>query len=141
MLSVYPACFIKEEDGYTVLFPDLGDVATDGDTLNEAMEMAIDCLAGYLFSAKIDNDKIPAPSALDSVDLDRIYVEYDTSAKDCFLTLVSVDVEEYAELHFNKPIKKTLTIPEWLNQIAIKRGINFSKVLKEALINELNLKD
>lgn len=139
MLSVYPACFIKEEDGYTVIFPDLEDLATDGDSLNEAMEMAIDCLAGYLFSAKIDNDDIPAPSTLDSVDLDRVFVEYDTNSNDCFTTLVSVNVEEYAELHFNKPVKKTLTIPEWLNEIAIKHGINFSKVLKEALIKELNL--
>ena len=48
MLSVYPACFFKEGNGYSVIFPDLNWLATQGDTLQEAMEMAIDCLAGYI---------------------------------------------------------------------------------------------
>ena len=48
MLSVYPAIFCKEDNGYSVLFPDLNWLATCGDTLEEAMAMAVDCLAGYL---------------------------------------------------------------------------------------------
>ena len=48
MLSMYPACFYKEAEGYSVVFPDLNNLATQGDTFEEAMEMAVDCLAGYL---------------------------------------------------------------------------------------------
>ncbi len=47
MLSVYPACFLREENGYSVIFPDL-DLATCGETIDEAMAMAVDCLAGRL---------------------------------------------------------------------------------------------
>ena len=46
MLSMYPACFYKEAEGYSVVFPDLNNLATQGDTFEEAMEMAVDCLAG-----------------------------------------------------------------------------------------------
>ena len=52
MLSVYPAIFCKEDNGYSVLFPDLNWLATCGDTLEEAMAMAVDCLAGYLYECR-----------------------------------------------------------------------------------------
>lgn len=48
MLSVYPACFFKDETGYSVVFPDLNFLATCGSTLDEAMPAAVVCLAGYL---------------------------------------------------------------------------------------------
>ena len=48
MLSADPACFIKEENGYSVIFPDLDNLATCGETLDDAFAMAVDCLAGYL---------------------------------------------------------------------------------------------
>lgn len=49
MLSAYPACFFKEESGYSVVFPDLNDLSTCGETLDESLRMAVDCLAGYLY--------------------------------------------------------------------------------------------
>ena len=58
MLSIYPACFFKEDNGYSVIFPDLNYLATQGDTLEDAVAMAVDCLAGYLYTAKRDNEKI-----------------------------------------------------------------------------------
>ena len=137
MLSVYPAVFFKEENGYSVIFPDLNDLATDGDTLSEAMVMAIDCLAGYLFTAKIDNVSVSNPSDMKNISPEVIAKELGLSYEEAFVNLVSVDVEEYAKLHFNKSVKKTLTIPEWLNKEALSKGINFSQVLQEALISKL----
>ena len=140
MLSMYPAIFYKEkEDGYSVIFPDLNHLATCGDTLEEAMSMAVDCLAGYLYTEMREGNTIPAPTPLDKVDPhceDDDDWEYEKS----FVNLVSVDVAEYAQQHFNKPVKKTLTIPQWLNDTAVRRKVNFSKVLQNALISELNLK-
>ena len=54
MLSIYPACFFKDETGYSVVFPDLNWLATCGSNETEAMNMAVDCLAGYLYSLKKD---------------------------------------------------------------------------------------
>ena len=138
MLSAYPACFYKEkENGYSVIFPDLNHLATCGDTLENALTMAIDCLAGYLHTAKIDNEVVPVPSDIKTINIDSEYSDYE----EAFINIVTVDVAEYAKIHFEKSIKKSLTIPKWLNDTAISRGINFSKVLQSALIKELQLTD
>ena len=135
MLSIYPACFFKEENHYSVIFPDFNYLSTCGDSLQDAMEMAVDCLAGALFSAKLDNEDNPIPSKLEEIDPTQIATELEF--KQSFVTFVSVDVEEYAKTHLNKAIKKTLTIPEWLNKEAMSKKINFSQVLQEALIAKL----
>ena len=136
MLSAYPAYFYEEyEGGYSVIFPDLNHLATQGDNLNEALEMAIDCLAGYLYILEKEGKKAPLPSDLKNLNVDNEYTEYKTA----FVNMVTVDVAEYAKLHFEKPIKKTLTIPKWLNDTAISAGVNFSNVLQNALLKELKL--
>lgn len=137
MLSIYPAIFYKEKDGYSVIFPDLNYLSTCGENLNDVMEMAIDCLAGYLYTAKLDDDKLPEPSKIDDIHPIDIANTLGFDGKDSFINLISVDLEDYAKTHFNKSVKKTLTIPEWLNREATKKNINFSKVLQEALIAKL----
>ena len=67
MLSAYPAIFYKEENGYSVVFPDLNYLATDGETLEQALAMSVDCLAGYLYSAKLDKEEVPTPSDLKAI--------------------------------------------------------------------------
>lgn len=53
MLSIYPACFFKEADNkYSVIFPDLNWLSTCGDSIEDALSMAVDCLAGYLYTCK-----------------------------------------------------------------------------------------
>lgn len=142
MLSAYPACFFKEENGYSVIFPDLNYLSTCGDTLEEALSMAIDCLAGYLYEAQIDGVTVPAPSSVQSISLNDVADELNCnySYNDAFTNIVTVDVNDYAKLHFNKSVKKTLSIPEWLNKSAMEAGINFSQVLQEALTEKLRAK-
>ena len=141
MLSVYPAIFIQDKQGrVSVIFPDLNHLATFGDDMQEAMEMAVDCLAGYIHSEKRDGHALPLPSPVETVnpqaeDID----ENDPDISRLFVSLVSVDVEEYAKAHFNKSVKKTLSIPRWLNDAAMERKINFSKILQNALMRELNI--
>ncbi len=139
MLSVYPAIFYQEDSGISVVFPDLNHLATCGEDMQEAMEMAVDCLAGYLFSEKLEGNDIPAPTPINQLD---IYCEDDTETEKAvprFANMVSVDVEAYAAQHFNKAVKKTVTIPEWLNNMALAKKINFSRVLQGALAKELNV--
>jgi hypothetical protein len=63
----------------------------------------------------------------------------DDPAGEAFVNVVSVDVEEYAKAHFEKSVKKTLSIPAWLNDAATAQGINFSRVLQDALKQQLNM--
>ena len=139
MLSVYPACFFKEDSGYSVIFPDLNYLATCGCTLDEALSMAIDCLAGYLYGFLRNNQPFPLAAHIDSINLNELAQELDIDPADSFVNMVTVDVKEYAKIHFEKSVKKTLSIPAWLNEAAIAQNINFSQVLQEALKAKLNI--
>ena len=139
MLSMYPACFFKEENGYSVIFPDLNWLSTCGDSFEEAMEMAVDCLAGYLHTCQMDGDSVPAPSQLTDINPANIAKELDLDPEESFVNMVSVDVALYAKAHFEKSVKKTLTIPAWLNAAALEQNINFSQVLQDALKAQLHI--
>ena len=60
--------------------------------------------------------------------------------EDGFVSLISVDLDEYVRKHSNKAVKKTLTIPAWLNTLAEKDNINFSQILQEGLKKHLGIK-
>lgn len=139
MLSMYPACFCKEEVGYSVFFPDLNWLTTCGDNLEDAMSMAIDCLAGYLYDCKKDGEPVPEPSEISSLSVETQLKEIyeDSPIPAYFINIVSVDVASYAKEHFEKSVKKTLTIPAWLNKAALEHEINFSQVLQEALLSKI----
>ncbi len=139
MLSIYPACFFKEKKGYSVVFLDLNWLATSGSTESMAMSKAIECLAGYLNILKMDGDDIPVASTMQDISLQKVAKELDADTKGAFVNLVSVDVDEYAKAHFEKSVRKTLTIPAWLNTAAQERKINFSQTLQEALIAKVRM--
>lgn len=139
MLSMYPACFYKEKEGYSVIFPDLNYLATQGNNLEDAITMAVECLAGFLHSCKANGETLPAPSNLQSIDPAAVSKEVspDTPIGEAFVNMVSVDVESYAKEYFDKSVRKTLTIPAWLNTAAQEQGINFSQTLQEALLSKV----
>ena len=142
MLSMYPACFFQENDGgYSVVFPDLNYLATQGDSFEEAMEMAVECLAGYIYTCQKDGDNIPSPSKLGDIKPDIIAKELDPDSPVCeaFVNMISVDVASYAKEHFEKSVRKTLTIPAWLNTAALEKNLNFSQILQDALKKELHI--
>lgn len=141
MLSMYPACFYKEDDGYSVIFPDLNYLATQGNSFEDAMEMAVECLASYLYIAQRDGEDVPAPSSLVNIDPVAVAKELDPDLPvgEAIVNLVSVDVAEYAKKHFEKSVKKTLSIPAWLNEAAVAQGVNFSQVLQRALKEQLHM--
>jgi predicted RNase H-like HicB family nuclease len=123
---VYPAVFTKEDNGqYSVVFKDLEGCYTCGDTLEEAIYMAEDVLAFTLYNYEKNDKTIPAASE-----------SYKLGSND-FINYIRCDTEEYHRMNNNKAIKKTLSIPEWLNEKATAAGINFSQVLQEALKDKL----
>lgn len=127
---VYPAVFHPEETGYSVLFPDLKGCHSQGDTLEEASLMAQEALGVYLECLIDDNKPIPPATSPRLLNL----------AGDDFAAMVSIDVFTYLDKADGKAVKKTLTIPSWLNNEAEKNHINFSSVLKEALMERISEK-
>lgn len=128
-LLVYPAIFTKHNDDgeyYVVDFIDLVGCTTDGETLQEAFAMAQNAMGLFLDSEL----SFPNPTT----DFSKIELE-----KNQFISYVNIDIDEYRKKYNNKSIKKTLSIPCWLNTMAEKNDINFSQVLQEALKNKLEL--
>lgn len=126
MLFVYPAIF-HEEEGYWVEFPDLPGCQTYGDDLNATVKYAQEALAGYLLTMLAEERKVPDPTHIQKIN----------QIGQGFVTLVSCDIDQYRD---SKAVKKTLTIPAWLNDLAIERNFNFSQILQEALLSRLQLK-
>lgn len=123
MLFVYPAIFHKEDNTYWVEFPDLEGCHTYGSSITETMEAAQEALAGYLLTLLEQDRPIATPS-----DISDFHVE------DGFSSLVSCDINQYKDA---KAVKKTLTIPAWLNERAVAMGVNFSQVLQDALLSKI----
>ena len=128
---VYPAIFSPEETGgYSVSFPDVKGCFTSGETLAEALEMAQDALCLMLFDFEEEERDIPLPS-----DIKKISTQH----SDELVSLITCDILEYRKLYHNPAVKKTLTVPGWLNTMAEKQGVNFSQVLQEALKEKLHV--
>ena len=125
----YPALFHKsEEGGFWISFPDFPECFTEGDDMKHAYEMTVEALGLALVNRKEEKEEIPDPS-----DLDKIQNEDGT------IVIVEFDMLEYQRKHNSKAVKKTLSIPEWLNEEAVSMGVNFSQVLQEALMSKLNI--
>ncbi len=139
MNYVYPAVFYEEEDKISVIFPDLGGLATFGDNMADAMHMAQDACGLYLFTALRDGDPLPAPSALSEINPAAILkdLEMESAIDSAFVNMILVDMTEYAKQHSDKAVKKTLSIPMWLNTLCEEKSINFSKVLQDALLTKV----
>lgn len=131
MLLAYPALFHKENDSYWVEFPDLQGCQTFGDTLNETVEYAQEALSSYILTLIDENKSLPFPSDIKQL---NSFAQDDNT----FATLVTCDIGQYDNA---KSVKKTLTIPAWLNDKALSQGINFSKVLQDALLNKIQAKN
>ena len=126
----YPAIFTPEDEGgFSIRFPDLEDCYTCGDDIVDGLIMAEDVLALVLYGYEKDGRDIPLPSK-----------ETDIPLKNGeFVNYVACDTLEYRKIYSNKAVKKTLTIPEWLNEAATAMGLNFSQILQEALMSKIQL--
>ena len=125
MKLVYPAIFSPWEDGagYTVQVPDLPGCVTEGDSLAEAIYMAEDAACGWVLTELEDGNTVPPASAIQAV----------TPEEGDFVSLITLDMDTYTEKYGKKAVRKSLTIPAWLNTFAEARKVNFSQVLTEAL--------
>lgn len=126
----YPAIFHKaEEGGYWIDFPDIPECLTEGDAMEQAYEMAVDALGLALTSRYQEKEAIPIPTEPENI-----------SVKDGFLVVIEFDMLAYQKRTNSKAIKKTLSIPQWLNEEACARNINFSQALQEALLAKIQMK-
>lgn len=126
---IYPAIFEYEKKGISISFPDLSGCISCAKDDEEALYMAKDALGLYIVCAEEDGEELPIPTKLNKINL----------SQNQKITLVEVNMPLFREAVQNSAVKKTLTIPKWLNELAEKNHINFSHVLQTSLKNILNL--
>lgn len=119
----------KKKVGYSINVPDLLGCCTQAETLPEALEMAQDAAWGWIMTAIEDEEDIPIPSKIEDIKLEN---------EKGFVSLILLDLDKSNKIsNSKKSVKKTLTIPEWLNKKAERMSINFSQVLQEALLSKI----
>lgn len=129
MKYAYPAIFTPVgSGGFDVKIPDLPGCRTCGGSLADAIFMAEDAVSMWLWDAESKAEAIPEPTSLPMVEAPQ------------FANYVVADTDEYRRKYDNRAVKKTLSIPSWLNAQAEQAGVNFSQVLQDALKEKLNVK-
>lgn len=126
----FPVVLTPDEGGYYAEFPDLEDCFTQGNSLMEALEMSADVLGLTLTDMEDRGVPIPAPSVMSAVHPED---------QGAVVSLVMADTVEYRKRVSKSAVKKTLSIPQWLDTAAEAAGVNFSQTLQEALTAKLGL--
>lgn len=129
---IYTAMFEPGDNkGYTVTFPDLPGCITEGDTLGEALHMAREALELHLYGMEEDDDPIPDPTPPEGI---RVPDGGFVCPIEAWMPLIR---DEMA----NRAVKKTVTIPKWLNDLAEANRVNFSHILQMALKDYLGIRE
>ena len=127
MIYVYPVIFEEDEGKIGVTVPDIPSTYTFGDDMADAIFMAEDVIAMMLSDYEDKGKKVPTPSRIEDIKTDGI------------VSLVRADTDAWRKLIDNKAVKKTLSIPSWLNKKAENAAINFSQTLQDALCQKLGI--
>ena len=128
---IYPVILEYEEEGISISFPDLPGCFSCAETDEEAYFMAKEAMGLHLKGLEADGEDIPVPSKLMDIKL----------LENQKAVLIQVDMIMLRKAVENMSVKKTLTIPKWLDRLAVRENVNFSQVLQESLKEYLQIKD
>ena len=137
MKNVYPVFFTYTNENILVEVPDFS-ILTEGNDMNDAMEMARDAIELECVSMEDNNEKIPSPSDLKDLDITK-----GTFANDgeTIVSFVDIDSAIYRKKIDTKTVRRNVALPSWLNYEADQAGVNVSRILQEALMNVLKVEN
>lgn len=128
----YPAVFYPDGDGWSVEFPDLENCFTSADSLEEALIEAQSILEDCMYFREVQKDEIPEPTDVDAI----------VPPEGGLVQRVVADMGPTRRAWSKKSVKKTLTVPSWMEEELKKHeDINVSFILQEAIKKELNIKE
>lgn len=127
MREAYPIILTQGKKNVVVFVPDF-DINTQGEDFADAMEMARDAIGLMGIDMQDDGKELPTSTPISEL-----------TTEDGVITLVDIDFDVYRRKNELRAVKKNCTIPSWLNYEAEKANINFSQVLQNALMEQLNI--
>lgn len=128
MITVYPAMLWLEDGCYVINVPDVAGCVTTSDTIEEAFDDIRDALAGCLCTLEDSHITLPKPSA-----------PTDIHCENGTVILVDVDLVKYRRETDTRAVRKNVSMPAWLLNMADEKGLNCSQILQDALKKELQL--
>lgn len=123
----YPLIITKGKTNFGARFYDFEGCVAVGDTIDEVITLSREGLALHLWAMEHDGDDIPKSTPLDKIKVGENEI---VCIVDVFMLPIRAKMD-------NRPVKKTLTIPWYLNDLGVKKRVNFSQLLQEALIKRL----
>jgi len=130
-MLIYPAIFTEETTGgYWIRFPDVDGCVTEGDSMEHAVEMAMEALDGVIATMIEMGMAIPIASNMKDIK---------TEGDKEHIVMICSNADRFLKKERTRAMKKTLTIPVWLGELADKEHINYSSVLQEALRKQLGV--
>lgn len=136
MNVIYPAIFTEtkeKENPILVYIPDINGM-TEGKNIADAIAMAKDYICNALFD-KTDSE-IPTAKRIDEIELKESPF---FDAGKSFASLVDVDLEAFRLREKSKSVRRNITLPQWLDDMATKAKLNVSAVAQNALKKELGI--
>lgn len=130
MKAAYPVVFTKLDDGYMAFIPDF-EINTQGDNLPEAINMARDAIGVMGIDKQDEGEPLPEPSPIANIKHENGDI----------VSMVDIDFSAYRRAVENRTVRKNVTLPSWLNDLAEKNDVNFSAVLQEGLKQHLHVQD
>ena len=137
MKQMYPVIFTQTKDAFLIEVPDL-EILTQGCDLSNAFDMARDAISITIVSLEDAGEPIPLPSKFEAIDAAKGTF---ANEGESFTSLVDCDISAYRRKVDTKPVRRNVSLPSWLNSAADAAGINVSRVLQDALKNELHITD
>lgn len=124
MEYVYPAIFHANEDGgYTITYPDLPGCISEGKSLGNALHMAQSALTQWIEYLVEKKQPVPAASGIGKVRAERGE----------FVNLI------WAEVRDGRAVKRTISIPKWMDEKVTENNLSLSRVVQDALTERLPL--
>lgn len=130
--ATYLAVFEPSGSGYSVYFPDLPGCISYGKTFDAALQEAEDALGLHLYGMEKDGEVIPAPSGTPEIDPD--------TTPGFLVSPVTVYPDIVRNELDNRRVKTNTTLPAWLKDAAEEKGINYSRLLENALLDYLGIR-
>ena len=121
---IYPAVFHKNsDDSFTVTFPDLPGCITEGKSLGNAMKMAQSALTQWIDYLHDEKEPVPSASSYASLKV----------SDDEIISFIQADMRD------TRAIKRTVSLPKWMDDKASEVGFSLSKILQEAVQKKLDM--
>lgn len=129
-IYIYPAILTQYDDNIGITFPDLPGCVSNAENIDDAVKNAKEVLSLHLFGMEENKEEIPLPSPIGKIKLDKNEIP----------VLVEVYMPLYRQAIQNTTVKTTVTMPQWLKNLAEENNVNFSQILQTSLKDYLGIK-